>query len=361
MPDSGKTESNNQCRHDAGLLAAGPNLMTLQNGISDIEGALVKARGINTVSNNSDFAAPDRVLLATDIADLDYLVPQATSQCQASAASLTIAHVIPDNNSNGFDTAAGTKPNNSEIRSRERLQLAQARLEEAAAQIRAAGIECQTMIRWGYPYPVIEEIVRQGDIKRLIVGTHGRGYLSKFFLGSTAHEILTAIHVPVLIVGPHARGHVGGVPRRILHPVSLNSGYQEAAQFAIKIAQFHEAEISFLHVLSPQLQPGFTAQRVLQWIHNELKHLARQEVPEWLKATSMVEQGDIVERIVFIAQKSDADLVVMGANPGSAFWPVYGDRTVYNVIAQAKCPVLTLLHSHRQAVNPAKPQCTILI
>jgi hypothetical protein len=35
----------------------------------------------------------------------------------------------------------------------------------------------------------------------------------------------------------------------------------------------------------------------------------------------------------------------MGSNPDTAFWPVYGDNTVYNVIAEAKCPVLTLRHS----------------
>jgi nucleotide-binding universal stress UspA family protein len=65
----------------------------------------------------------------------------------------------------------------------------------------------------------------------------------------------------------------------------------------------------------------------------------------------MVEAGEVVEQILRTAEKLRADLIVMGSNPDMAFWPVYGDNTVYNVIAEAKCPVLTLRHS--QGVFPS--------
>jgi nucleotide-binding universal stress UspA family protein len=59
----------------------------------------------------------------------------------------------------------------------------------------------------------------------------------------------------------------------------------------------------------------------------------------------MVEAGEIVAQILRIAENLHADLIVMGSNPDTAFWPIHGDNTVYNVIAEAKCPVLTLRHS----------------
>jgi nucleotide-binding universal stress UspA family protein len=70
------------------------------------------------------------------------------------------------------------------------------------------------------------------------------------------------------------------------------------------------------------------------------------EAPLWTTATIAVENGEIVKQILNIADKLHADLIVMGSNPDTAFWPIHGDNTVYDVIAEAKCPVLTLRHSH---------------
>lgn len=54
---------------------------------------------------------------------------------------------------------------------------------------------------------------------------------------------------------------------------------------------------------------------------------------------------EIVEKILSTSEKLRADLIIMGSNPDTTFWPVHGDNTVYNVIAEAQSPVLTLRHS----------------
>ncbi|HEX3473173.1 MAG TPA: universal stress protein, partial [Silvibacterium sp.] len=41
------------------------------------------------------FAAPDKILLATNLDDTGYLVPHAIAQARASGATLTLAHVTP--------------------------------------------------------------------------------------------------------------------------------------------------------------------------------------------------------------------------------------------------------------------------
>jgi nucleotide-binding universal stress UspA family protein len=320
----------------------------------------MQALETNATSNNLDFAAPEHILLATDINDLDYLLPHALAQCQACAASLLIVHVIQEKNSGALDEAVALIARSSLVSSHEHLQRARARLRAAATQVRSAGIECLTMIRFGHTYPVIEKIVQHAHIGRVILGTHARSQVSNFFLGSTAHQILTSVRVPVLTIGPHAHPDVQRAPGRILHPVSLNQGYREAARLAIEIGQFYGSQIRFLHILPPLGVPS-ERNRLRRWANSELDCLIREEIPQWMGPTVTLEEGDIVEEIACAADRFAADLIVMGANPESVFRPVYGDKTVNNVIAQARCPVLTLLHSTRSIVNPAKPRSTVLI
>jgi nucleotide-binding universal stress UspA family protein len=61
----------------------------------------------------------------------------------------------------------------------------------------------------------------------------------------------------------------------------------------------------------------------------------------------MVEAGEVVAQILRAADDLQADPIVMGCHPDTAFWPIRGEFTVYRVIAEAKCPVLTLRHSQK--------------
>ena len=291
------------------------------------------------------FTAPIKILVATDLTDIDYLIPHAQAQCEASGASLVLSHVIPPVESGPLDDAVLFIADAAKAATQRHLEEARKILGGVAAKMRADGIDCEVVIRYGHPRDVVKELVSHVHAERVILGTHGRRNLKRFFLGSTANEILKSVNVPVCTVGPHARPFAHGQPRRILHPVSLSSGYQETAKLAVKLGQFYKAEITLLHVLPRDLHAEYAGERLVRWTAFELGRLIPDEAPLWTTATIAVEAGEIVEQILSTAEHLGADLIVMGSNPDTAFWPVYGDNTVYNVIAEAKCPVLTLRHS----------------
>ena len=106
-----------------------------------------------------------------------------------------------------------------------------------------------------------------------------------------------------------------------------------------------------LHVLPRELHAQRASKHLVQWTAFELGRLIPDEAPLWTTATIMVEAGEVVEQILEMAEEMRADLIVMGSNPDISFWPVHGDNTVYNVIAEAKCPVLTLRHSLKAERN----------
>jgi len=295
--------------------------------------------------STSAFMVPGKILVASDLTDIDYLIPHAISQCKACAASLVLGHVIPPVESESLEQAVLLVADVARREEQKALNQARRILGGAAEQVRAAGIDCEVVIRRGHPRDEIAELVGQVHAGRVILGTHGRRNLKKFFLGSTAHEILKSTSVPVWTVGPHARPFAHGQPSRILHPVSLSSGYQETAKLAVGLGQFYKAEITLLHVLPRDVHAEYASERLVRWTAFELARLIPDEAPLWTTATVMVGAGEIVEQILHSAEKLGADLIVMGSNPDTAFWPIYGDNTVYNVIAEAKCPVLTLRHS----------------
>jgi nucleotide-binding universal stress UspA family protein len=291
------------------------------------------------------FAAPHRILVATDLTDIDYLIPHAKAQCEVSGASVVLCHVIPPVESGFLDAAVVFIADAAKAATQGLLDAARKTLGEVAAKMRTDGIDCEVVIRYGDPCDVVKELVGHVHAGRVVLGTHGRRELKKFLLGSTANEIVKSVDVPVWTVGPHARPFAHGQPRRILHPVSLSSGYQETAKLAVKLGQFYKAEITLLHVLPRDEHAEYAGERLVRWTAFELGRLMPDEAPLWTTATILVEAGEIVEQILSTAEKLQADLIVLGSNPDTAFWPIYGDNTVYNVIAEAKCPVLTLRHS----------------
>jgi len=224
-------------------------------------------------------------------------------------------------------------------------QEAEQTLERVAAQAHASGIPCDVIVTEGNPREQITALAREVKAGRVIAGTHGRRHLTKFLLGSVAHEILRSAEVPVCTIGPHAHEASSfGAPRRILHPVSLCAGYEDSARMAIEMAQFYRADITLLHVLGRNVKSQPDSDRVVEWTRSEMQRIIPEEAPLWTQIAVQVEIGDVVEEVLNVAAEINADLIVLGVNSDVSFWPIHGDDTVYSIIAQAKSPVLSIRH-----------------
>jgi nucleotide-binding universal stress UspA family protein len=292
------------------------------------------------VFNHRTFVVPEKILVATDLADAEYLIPHAVAQARACGSTLTLAHVIPPGQAVPLDASAIPYLDVSEMK-----QEAELTLQRVAAQAEASGIPCDFIVTEGNPRERLTALARELNVGRILAGTHGRRHLKKFLLGSVAHEILRSADVPVCTIGPHAHEASSfGAPRKILHPVSLCAGYEESARVAIEMAQFYRADIALLHVLSRGVGSQADANRVVGWTKSELRRAIPDEAPLWSQVNVQVEIGDVVEEVLNVAAEITADLIVLGVNTDASFWPIRGDDTVYNIIAQAKSPVLSIRH-----------------
>ena len=171
----------------------------------------------------------------------------------------------------------------------------------------------------------------------IAMGTHGRGGLARVRLGSIAESVLHQAEVPILTVGPHTKlpPTVEAI-RRVLCPVNYSPSSQTALDLAAALAAGTGAELIVAHIDETPL--GKSAQDSLQqlcdWIPATVRaHCAVKEV---------VKEGSTAEQIVAEAEKSHADLLVIGAQPRSLLGAVLLGSTTELVIRSASCPVLSV-------------------
>ncbi|MFZ3045183.1 MAG: universal stress protein [Desulfatirhabdiaceae bacterium] len=79
---------------------------------------------------------------------------------------------------------------------RVRLELMARRLED----IGKADVDVE--LRYGFPKQEIIQFVEQNGYTLIVMGTHGRGYFGKLFMGSVAYHVARNTAVPTLLIPP---------------------------------------------------------------------------------------------------------------------------------------------------------------
>jgi len=147
-------------------------------------------------------------------------------------------------------------------------------------------------------------------------------------------------------VGPEAHLPVErGAERVVLHATTLREASRPSAALACQIAAAEKAKLVLLHVLPhiaemerKGLPTGLNSSAML-----ELRILAEQIGARCCSGVEpLVLHGNPSIEILALAAERHASLIVLGATRRSAFESLARDRTIYRVLAHARCPVLTL-------------------
>jgi nucleotide-binding universal stress UspA family protein len=153
-----------------------------------------------------------------------------------------------------------------------------------------------------------------------------------------------------MTVGPEAHLAVedegaGGEQATVLYATQLRETSRPSAALACQIAAGLGAKLVLLHVLPPgeaQERSGMPAGMDSAALH-ELRKLAAETGANCCMAVEpLVVHGNPSVEILATAAERNARLIVLGATERSALKNLTRDRTVYRVLAHARCPVLTL-------------------
>ena len=78
-------------------------------------------------------------------------------------------------------------------------------LDKLAAGLKGKGLAVEVNLRAGRPAEQILEAIEQLQPKLLVMSTHGRSGITRWFYGSVASRLTRETPVPTLFIGPHAR------------------------------------------------------------------------------------------------------------------------------------------------------------
>jgi nucleotide-binding universal stress UspA family protein len=302
---------------------------------------------VNAVADagSNRWARPAVILVATDLSDLDRLMPFAFEQAAQTGARLILLHAIATAAAMAVDAIgmpyydpAGT------------IEFAEKALIPWCETARRRNIPCDALVREGHPTQQIQAAARQFQADRVLLGTRSRSKLGKLLLGSVAEQVLRSVNLPVITVGPEAHLAVEstGEERVVLHATTLRETSRPSAALACQVAAGQNAKLVLLHVLPPMdemelkgLPTGLdsAAMRELRMLAEETRYGC------CLSIEPVVVHGNPSIEILAEAADRNASLIVLGAAQRSAFENLTRDRTVYRVLAHARCPVLSLRES----------------
>ena len=313
---------------------------------------------------NNRWSCPNVILVATDLNDLNRLMPFAVEQAKETGARLILLHVLPSLST--ISTDAAGLPYYERVGA---LEYADKVLLPWCEYARNENIVCDALVREGYPAQQIAAAARQFQVDRVLLGTRSRSKLSKLLVGSVAEQVLRSVYIPVITVGPEAHLPVDVTRERIvLHATTLRETSRPSAALACQIAAVRGGKLVLLHVL-PSIEPRLNTSsgidsRALEEVsqiavENDLRYLAAETSAGFCGCVEpVVVRGNPFIEILAKAEELNAGLIVLGSTNRSAIGNLTRDRTVYRVLAHARCPVLTLREAAVQkpeaAAEPAE-------
>jgi nucleotide-binding universal stress UspA family protein len=201
-------------------------------------------------------------------------------------------------------------------------------LDGVARRIAAdSSVPVSTAIVEGEVAPMIRAHAAQEQVDLVVMSTHGRGPLARFWLGSVADELVRELAVPLMLVRPQDQAvdfRSDPVPRHILLPLDGTPTAEQIIPAALAVGKLVDADYTLVRVIGPVMPTSYymegsglaqMAETMLDEIE-QMQSQLRQEAQTYLEGVSarLREQSLRVQtRVVVDAQPASAILKASAA------------------------------------------------
>jgi nucleotide-binding universal stress UspA family protein len=216
-------------------------------------------------------------------------------------------------------------------------------------------VTLKTVVKTGDVRDELLGIIREEDVDLVVMGTHGRRRLARFFLGSTTETVLRMISVPVVTVSRLDPGreihNPAPIPiRRIVYATDFSEGSEVGLRYAAEVARTFKSELILLHALDTRElraydftsgDPAGSAaarQKAIQ----KLRKAADDERTDDMNIELAAVEGVAHKAIVQFAEERDAELIVLNLRNKGVLERAMLGSTAERVIRSATVPVLSI-------------------
>ncbi len=289
-----------------------------------------------------------KVLHPTDFSDAsDRALPHALELAGRFGAELTLIHVRT------LFAGEGSAEELSQFDPDEYAEFLEKELQKTSGRVKTDR-PARTVLKHSVSAAsAILEFSEEGGSDLIVMGTHGRSALGRFFLGSVAEKVVRHSSVPVLTVSPNREGYRDN-PKysRILAAFDFSEHSKNAVVRAREIAEVYGAQLQILYVVEQGIHPGYY-EAWREQVASEVPQIAaeaRSSITATLGEDALdnvdvfVEvgggDGRVHREITEFALGSGVDLIVMGTYGLSGVEHILLGSTTERVLRSAPCPVL---------------------
>jgi nucleotide-binding universal stress UspA family protein len=284
---------------------------------------------INNVMVPTDFSEPSNMALNYGVA-----------LARAFRAQLTLVHILEPAPPLEITTAAGM-----EAFEEQRREEASQRLGTMLSPEDEDDLNVQIVLKSGNARETIAAAVREYGADIVVMGTHGRGRLGRFLLGSTTNALLRRLPVPVVTV---CHATATRTMKRILFATDLSDASRIGFTFAADMAKTLGAELTAIHVLGELVSGGElgiglqTPESAIEEAHRRLAEFVEEGARRGIKVGTTVARGHAATQIVKAAAEGEADLIVLAIERKGVIERVLLGTTAEQLIRETSTPVLSV-------------------
>jgi nucleotide-binding universal stress UspA family protein len=205
----------------------------------------------------------------------------------------------------------------SEVRQQE-----QDYLRETATRLgREFAVPVTSALLEGPVVEVIHERALACAADLVVMATHGRGPLTRFWLGSVADQLIRQVAAPLLLVRPQPGAEPPAVVRHVLVPLDGSEQAEQVLGPALDLAALLAADVNLLRVVEPLVVPD------RRWAGNptsgmdpELVHRLAADARGYLERVVVSLDGAaprIAPQVVVNRRAAEAILAEAGTRPGT--------------------------------------------
>jgi nucleotide-binding universal stress UspA family protein len=280
------------------------------------------------------------ILLATDFSSAsEKAASYAKALARRFSSTVELAHVFDPCSLTTYDEALIGMPID------QRRKVSNESLERLRDDFVSSGIETWTVLSEGHrAAPELLRIAKEQRVDLIVTGTRSKSGVERVMLSSTAEQMIRNAECTVLTVGPKAKA-VEDTPlifRNIVYATDFTPSARKAAIFALSFAEDSGAHLYLCHVIGHQ-EPTAAGQELSEGgFQRALKKMIPESAYDWCDPECVVEHGYAGEAILKLAERVQADLIVLGTRKASFLLTHIERGLTPELLAQATCPVMTI-------------------
>jgi nucleotide-binding universal stress UspA family protein len=209
------------------------------------------------------------------------------------------------------------------------------------------GVDIDFLVVQGEPHEVIPAVARERKADLIAMGTYGRRGIRRMIMGSVTSGVILNSPCDVLVV-KNLCEECSGEYRRILVPYDDSELSRKAVSRIVNITNSGVSSATILYVI-PRYEEmvGFYRTSAIQERLNEEATrvvLGGEKIAagEGVTANTVIEEGNVADKIVETAKGLGSDLIVLGSHGWHGINKSILGSTTERVIAHASVPVLVV-------------------